>query len=402
MPSTRSSHSSPRDGNSGNLAIMAIGVVFAVSCLLCHPAHAQTETVLYSFKGATTDAGYPTGVLLDGAGNIYGTSWYGRGTNFGTVFELSKRGEALMHSFRGSPDGDIPLAGIVRDASGNVYGTTSAGGGSSCFGTVFKVSPAGKETVLHCFAGQPTDGGYPDASLVLDAAGNIYGTTDSGGTNNVGTVFKLGRAGKETVLHSFIGGVSGQTDGATPQGGLVRDSAGNLYGTTVAGGTQNEGTVFKVDAAGNETVLYTFNGTADGGYPMGNLLRDSAGNLYGTASLGGTLGFGTLFKVDPSGNETVLHTFGAPGDCGTPQWGVIRDAHGNLFGTAEGGKLGYGAVFKFDTVTGKETILHFFGNEPGDGEYPTGTLALDSQAYIYGTTQQGGAYKWGTIFKIGP
>jgi len=143
MPSIRSSRSSPRGRNSGNLAIMAIGVVFAVSCLMCHPAHAQTETVLYSFKGATADGGYPpAGVTLDAAGNIYGTTWKGGAVNLGTVFELSKHGETLMHSFRG-PDGEEPQAGLIRDAAGNLYGTTTVGGGLSCFGAVFKVSRTG-------------------------------------------------------------------------------------------------------------------------------------------------------------------------------------------------------------------------------------------------------------------
>ena len=154
--------------------------------------------------------------------------------------------------------------------------------------------------MLHCFTGQPTDGGHPLASVILDAKGNLYGTTDSGGTNNVGTVFKLVGASKETVLHSFkSGGAVGGTDGATPNGGVVRDSAGNLYGATLGGGPQNAGIVFKVDAGGNETVLYSFtggNGGTDGKYPMGNLVRDAAGNLYGITNIGGTANRGTIFK----------------------------------------------------------------------------------------------------------
>jgi uncharacterized repeat protein (TIGR03803 family) len=402
MPSIRSSRSSPRDRNSGNLAIMAIGVVFAVSCLMCHPTQAQTETILYSFKGATADGGYPpAGVTLDAAGNIYGTTWKGGAVNLGTVFELSKHGETLMHSFRG-PDGEEPQTGLIRDAAGNLYGTTTVGGGLSCFGAVFKVSRTGKETVLHCFAGQPTDGALPLAGLARDQKGNLYGTTSLGGANSVGIVFMLDPAGNETVLHSFAGGSIGGTDGADPIGGLISDPAGNLYGATFGGGPKNAGIVYKIDASGNETVIYSFTGTPDGQYPMGNLARDPAGNLYGVTNVGGINNLGSLFKVDSTGKETVLHSFGLAGDCEAPQAGVIRDAQGNLLGTANGGRPDYGAVFKFDTATGQETIVHFFRGGPGDGQYPVGLLTLDSQGYIYGATQEGGANNWGTIFKIGP
>jgi uncharacterized repeat protein (TIGR03803 family) len=383
-------------------AALALAVSLAAATL-AHPAQAQKESVIYSFKGGANDGGYPSaGVIRDAAGNIYGTTWLGGAVDFGTVFEISKHGETLLHSFRGGADGAVPLAGLIRDAAGNLYGTTTVGGGPSCVGTVFKLSTTGKETVLHCFAGQPTDGGYPLASLILSKKGNLYGTTDSGGTNNVGTVFNMAAAGSETVLHSFTGGVVGGTDGASPGGGVIRDSAGNLYGATLAGGPQNAGVVFKVDAAGMETVLYAFSGGAAGANPMGNLVRDAAGNLYGITNIGGTANRGTIFKIDPTGKETVLHNFGFPGDGGYPQSGLVRDAAGNLYGSADGGTFNYGVVFKFNTASGTETILYNFGGTTGDGQYPIGSLAVDAAGNVYGTTQQGGKLGWGTVFKITP
>jgi uncharacterized repeat protein (TIGR03803 family) len=385
-------------------AALALAVSLAAATL-AQPAQAQTESVIYSFKGGANDGGYPSaGVIRDAAGNLYGTTWLGGAVDLGTVFEISKHGETLLHSFRGGADGKIPLTGLIRDTAGNLYGTTS-GGGTSGWGTVFKLSVTAKETMLHSFTGPTTDGGYPLAGLILDTKGNLYGTTYSGGTNNVGTVFKAVAAGNETVLHSFTGGVVGGTDGATPNGGVVRDSAGNLYGATLAGGPQNAGIVFKVDATGNETILYSFtggNGGADGKYPMGNLVRDAAGNLYGITNIGGTANRGTIFKVDPTGKETVLHNFGFPGDGGYPQSGLVADAAGNLYGSADGGTFNYGVVFKFNTASGTETILYNFGGATGDGQYPIGSLAVDTAGNVYGTTQQGGKLGWGTVFKITP
>lgn len=396
--SSRLNHSSPKRRN---FAAIAIAVVLSATILIRYSAQAQTETVLYSFKGAPTDGGYPSaGVILDAAGDIYGTSWQGGPVNLGAVFVISKHGEKVLRSFSGV-DGEIPLAGLVRDAAGNLYGTTT-GGGTAGWGTIFKISAIGKWSLLHSFAGPPTDGGYPLAGLILDTRGNLYGTTELGGARKVGTVFKLDPTGNETVLHSFTGGALGEADGADPKGGLLLDSAGNLYGTTMGGGPQNAGVVFKIDASDNETVLHAFTGEPDGQYPMGNLARDSAGNLYGITNVGGSANFGTIFKVDTTGKETVLHSFGSPGDCSSPEWGVISDARGNLLGSAQGGTLGDGAVFSFDPATGKERILHFFSGGVGDGQYPMGTLAIDSHGNIYGPTQQGGTNNWGTVFKIGP
>jgi len=270
---------------------------------------------------------------------------------------------SVLYSFAGYPDGANPEAGLVMDTAGNLYGTTNSGG-SFLFGpfpflgpfpydggTVFKVDPSGSETVLHSFAPNGGDGAIPYAGLVMDTAGNLYGTTESGGSSGNGTVFKVDPSGSETVLYSFT---NSGGDGAYPFAGLLMDTAGNLYGTTTQGGSSNNGTVFKVDSSGSETVLYSFtNSGGDGQSPEAGLIMDAAGNLYGTAHGGGSFGNGIVFKVDPSGSETVLHGFtGSGGDGADPEAGLIMDKAGNLYGTtAFGGSSDNGTVFKLTVPT---------------------------------------------------
>jgi uncharacterized repeat protein (TIGR03803 family) len=305
------------------------------------------ETVLHSFTN-NPDGAYPqAGLVRDAAGNLYGTTQRGGAVGFGTVFKLTLNTgeETVLHSFTGGPDGGFPGAGLVRDAASNLYGTTFGAAGS---GTAFKVDAAGNETVLHTFPGRP-DGKTPNAALVRDAAGNLYGTTILGGIHNFGTVFKLNTTGKYKVLYSFTGG----TDGKYPFAALVLDAAGNLYGTTYYGGSHLAcsgygcGTVFKVDRTGQETVLYRFKGATDGKNSRAGLVRDAAGNLYGTNVGGGFPGEGTVFKLDTLGNETVLHIFGRDSEGAAPYADLILDAAGNLYGTtAGGGAFGYGTVYK--------------------------------------------------------
>jgi uncharacterized repeat protein (TIGR03803 family) len=255
--------------------------------------------------------------------------------------------------------------------------------------------------VLHSFSLTPD--GWGPMGLIRDKTGNFYGITQNGGatTSDSGTVYKLSGAGKVTVLHSFTGGF-GAPDGASPSGTLVRDSAGNLYGTTAAGGTSNAGTVFEVDSSGNESVLYTFKGVpTDGWIPNGSLIRDSSGNLFGTTIAGGSSGGGPgiIFKLDASDVETILHIFDALGDGNAPSSGLTRDSAGNMYGvTLAGGEYDWGTVYKLDT-TGVETVLYSFTGGH-DGKYPIGTLILDGAGNLYGTTQQGGRYGWGVVFKL--
>jgi uncharacterized repeat protein (TIGR03803 family) len=360
-----------------------------VGAITVQPVQAQTYKVLYTFQGAASGdgSGPQAGLVRDSSGNLYGTTTLGGGLNRGTVFKVEISGHtSVLHYFRGR-DGAEPLAGLIRDPAGNLYGTTWSGGASG-FGTVFKVRKTGKGVVLYAFKGGATDGRGPLAGLVRDASGNLYGTTFGGGTSNLGVVFRLDPIRTETVRYSFLGG----TDGWGPEAGLVRDSAGNLYGTTGGGGASGGyGTVFKLDPSGIETVLYAFAGGMDGINPQAGVVRDAWGNLYGTTSAGGdlTCNCGTVFKLDTAGTETVLYRFTGT-DGSVPVAGVVRDAKGNLYGTtSRGGAFGYGTVFKLDKADAL-TVLHSF-TRGADGATPNAGLVFDTAGNLYGTASQGGA-----------
>ncbi|MGA7080201.1 MAG: choice-of-anchor tandem repeat GloVer-containing protein [Terriglobales bacterium] len=314
------------------------------------------ETVLYSFTGKK-DGVYPfAGLVQDASGNFYGTTVSGGAKNKGTLFKVTPAGtETVVHSF-GEGDGKQPYAGLIMDAQGNLYGTYSIGPYTTK-GGVFKITPDGTETVLWSFR-YAGDGKSPYAGLVMDAQGNLYGTTSEGGSagyagpgrdrcdHGCGTVFELSPTGSETILYAFEG--ERKNDGAGPfYAGLVMDAQGNLYGTTDLGGAFGYGTVFKVTPAGTETLLYTFTGGTDGGSPFAGLLLDARGNLYGTTYRGGLYNEGTVFEVSASGTEGVLYSFTGGADGASPQAGLVMDAQGNLYGTASaGGSSGAGAVFE--------------------------------------------------------
>ena len=248
--------------------------------------------------------------------------------------------------------------------------------------------------VFHNFAGPTTDGGYPYAPLIRDAAGNLYGTTYYGGTSgSYGTVFKVDTSGTETVLYNFTGG----SDGGYPFGGLVQDSSRNLYGTTEIRGSVGYGTVFKLDTSNIEPVLYNFS-YSDGGYPIGGLVRDSAGNFYGTTEAGGSAGVGTVFKLDTTNTLTTLYNFTGGADGGYPLYEtLIMDVSGNLYGTTEQGGLGYGTVFKVDT-SNIETVLHSFAGGTTDGCYAFGGAAMDASGNPYGMTEACGSGSNGIVW----
>jgi len=385
---------------------LAGAILFSSALFSLGLSQAQTFTVLYTFAN-TTDGEQPDASLFrDAAGNLYGTTQYGGAKGgFGAVFQFDAKGkESVLHSFAGTPDAEDPYSGLTRDKAGNFYGTTLYGGTQGGFGTIFKLRPSGKETILHSFAGTP-DGEDPRSVLVRDAAGNLYGTTQYGGTmGGFGTIFKLDAKGKLTLLHSF----AGTPDGEDPYSGLLRDQAGNLYGTTEYGGTGGGfGTVFKLNAKGKLTLLHSFAGTPDGENPLAGLLRDAAGNLYGTTQYGGTNGgYGTVFRLNAKGKLTLLHSFAGMPDGQNPYSRLIQDAAGNFYGTTfYGGTSGYGTVFKLDTSR-KLTILHSFNDAP-DGAHPIAGLILDSAGNLYGTASDGGDLSCGfsgcgTIFKITP
>jgi uncharacterized repeat protein (TIGR03803 family) len=279
----------------------------------------------------------------------------------GLVFKIDAAGhEAVLHAFTGLDDGGLPYSGVIRDAAGNLYGTT-ARGGKKGLGVVFKFDASGNETVLHNFAGGP-DGSLPDSSVTLDA-GYLYGTTECGGTGGqsrfcdsgagAGTVFKLDSSGHETILYNFTGGA----DGSYPQAGVVLDPAGNIYGTSYAGTT--DGVAFRLSPAGQFTILHSFNGGTDGGFPSGNLFLDAAGDLYGETS-GGGKGSGTIFTIDAAGQFSVIYRFTGQPDGSWPAWGLIPGALGGLHGvTYKGGAANLGTVFRLDG-SGKVTILYSF------------------------------------------
>ena len=340
----------------------------------------------------------------------------------GVVFKVDRTGhETVLYRFTGDPaDGRNPCAGVIRDDSGNLYGTTCYGGANLYYGTVFKLDLSGHETVLHSFTGG-ADGGVPKASLARDAAGNLFGTTYYGGSGacndgigvGCGVVFKLDPSGKQTVLHNFTGG----KEGAYPQGGgLLLDATGNLYGTTSSGGDFGDGVVFELDSSGKETVLHQFafpNNRRDGASPYGAFIRDAVGNLYGTTSYGGTTKYfgGTLFKVDHTGKERVLHSFGENGDGFSPD-GLVKDTAGNFYGITLGNvefncspQPGCGTVFKLDAA-GKLTVLYTFTGVP-DGAYPQVGLTRDNAGVLYGVTGFSGnqgclGQGCGTVFKVMP
>jgi uncharacterized repeat protein (TIGR03803 family) len=374
-----------------------LGLVWVLGALAIVPAQAQTEVVLLNFAKLAGETPY-AGVIRDSAGNLYGTASEGgpfRG-GYGLVYKLDTAGrETVLHSFTGGADGRYPEAGLIRDSAGNLYGTTDQGGTAGA-GVIYKLDTAGNETVLYTFTGG-ADGTNPLLGLIRDSAGNLYGTTFTGGTAGAGVVYKVDSAGNETVLHTFTGGA----DGGSPDAGVIRDSKGNLYGTAGQGGTAGYGAVYKLSKAGKETVLYSFTGGADGANPVAGVIRDSAGNLYGTTLSGGAANFGAVYKVDSVGNETVLYSFTGGADGANPYAGVISDAAGNLYGTTFfGGPSNAGVVYKLDT-SGTETVLYGFTGA-NDGSRPIAGVIRDSEGSLYGTTEYGGKHGRGVIFEIKP
>jgi uncharacterized repeat protein (TIGR03803 family) len=354
-------------------------------------------TVLYQFPDPhpTDGGGIIGGVVRDSAGNLYGTAIGGGTANGGIVYKLDATGhETILYNFTLGADGAYPWAGVIRDAAGNLYGTTANWGGAASAGVVYKLDTTGNETVLYTFTGG-ADGSEPFAGLALDAAGNVYGTTEYGGTANAGVVFMVDPSGQETVLYSFSGG----TDGGRPGAAVILDAAGNIYGTTISGGTANSGVVYKVDSTGNETVLYSFTGGPDGGNPIAGVTLDAAGSLYGTASAGGAGGAGVVYKLDATGGQTVLYSFTGGADGGSPFGGVTLNSAGNIYGTAVvGGTANLGVAFSLD-ASGNEKVLHsFLGGL--DGAYPNAGIVQDSAGNLYGTTYIGGYRAGGVAFEI--
>ena len=387
--------------------------ILAVSLGLCAAAGnlvAQvTETMLHSFTGSP-DGYQPRSMLLQGSdGNFYGTTLYGGTNGIGIVYRISPGGsETNLHTFGAyDDDGSEPAAGLVLGSDGNFYGTTSYGGTNlyDNQGTVFLISPNGSEATVCSFGSGPYDRINPNAGLVLGSDGNFYGTTYQGGTNNKGTVFRVSLNSSRTNLYSFG---SYPHDGATPSyAALVQGNDGNFYGTTLYGGTNNAGTIFRISPSGSYTNLYSFGGyPTDGGTPEAGLVQGSDGNFYGTTASGGVAANndGTIFRISPSGSYTILYSFvGYLNYDGVTPWaGLVQGSDGNFYGTTlYGGTNDQGTVFQI-SPSGSYTNLYSFVGYPTDGGYPaTGNgLVQGSDGSFYGTTSEGGTNSFGAVFKL--
>jgi len=355
----------------------------------------KNTTVLHFFQGGS-DGTEPLARLLQGAdGNFYGVTYAGGTSGDGTIFEVTSAGvETVLYTFSGG-DGQYPQGGLIEDSASDFFGTTTDGG-SSGFGTAFELAANGTETVLHSFI-KYGDGAYPICALVEDGSGNLYGTTWGGGLTH-GIVFEIAPGGSSTVLHSFA---DNSSDGGYPTAGLVEAGDGNYYGTTNSGGSANRGTVFKITPSGTETLLYTFTGGSDGGNPGNPLIQGSDGNFYGTTSTGGANGDGTVFEITSTGTETVVYSFaGGTADGSDPAAGLLQASDGNFYGTTnQGGSSGDGTVFMI-TPAGVETIVYSFAGGATDGAAPSASLIQGTDGKLYGTTSSGGPNNYGTVFTV--
>jgi len=431
-------------------AVMSV-MALALTVCLTQSIEAQSYRVLYTFTGGADGSAPEAGLTWDSAGNLYGTARSGGQTGpncgndygCGTVFKLTPAGSgwtfSTIYPFAGGLDGDTPVGRVIFGPDGNLYGTTEYGGfaapGNVCSwgnlkgcGTVFRLSPQADRTshdndswnkvVLYRFAFEMSalkaqDGANPDGDLIFDPEGNIYGTTTAGGNCGgigCGTVYELTPSlggWRETVLHAF--GTGGY--GIIPNGGVVRDNTGNLYGAAGAGGQYSDGTVFQLTPNGNGwniNVLYAFRGQYDGESPQAGLTMDASGNLYGTTEWGqgGSAG-GTVFELSQSDGRWTYHLLYTFTDRGGPTASLALDAAGNLYGTTRvGGIYGAGNVFKLTRSSGwtYTSLYDFTGGS--DGAVPFSNLIFDLYGNIFGTAASGGSGCYGSgcgvVFEITP
>lgn len=359
---------------------------------------AHVETVLYSFAGGDDGANPSARLFHADDGSFYVTTVNGGDAASGTVFKVLPSGEQQkLYSFS---FGSNPVEGLIQGTDGDLYGTTRNGGAYGR-GTAFRITHAGVKTVLHSF-GRGDDGAHPIASLIQGGDGSFYGTTYHGGASGKGTVFSITAAGQHAVLHSFAGG----EDGANPAAGLIQGSDGDFYGTTYYGGVADKGVVFRMSPAGVVTVLHAFAGGVEGAYPSVELVQGSDGNFYGVTAAGGDGHVGTVFEVTPSGVATVIHSFhgGEDGrdraDGVNPSSRLIQASDGNFYGTTIlGGAHGVGTVFRFNPA-GVYSVIHSFGASDTGALYPGSALLQGSDGDLYGATHYGGANGLGTIYRI--
>ena len=395
-----------------------LAILAALATAPAHAAPTLTTIANFTGTGGAAPGNNPQAALIaDASGNLFGTTYIGGTSNLGTVFEIPKTGGGygsllVLATFTGTANGANPLSGLTADASGNLFGTTSSGGASGA-GTVFEIAKTGGTfgalSVIATFTGS-ANGAAPHGGLTTDASGNLFGTTANGGANGLGTVFEIAKTGSTfgtlTTLAYFD-----STHGSHPYGALAVDAAGNLLGTTNSGGGSGLGTVFEIARTGATyaapTTVATFTGTSNGSGPNSGLAADASGNLFGTTFSGGTAGLGTVFEIAKTGGAygtlTTLASFtGFNGATlgAQPRDGVIVDAAGNLFGTTFiGGNSNSGEVFEIPRSGGGYAALKTIVNISGNGQ-PIGGLTADASGNLFGTTHLGGTAGDGTVFEI--
>ena len=394
-------------------------ILFFLVASVAQSARAQTYNVIYNFPGGEGGATPYAGPTLDAFGNLYGTTNLGGTEANGSVYRLSLVNSSWvytsLYSFKGTPDGAAPAFGsLAIGADSRLYGTTESGG---VFGTAFSVEPQTnvcgsitcpwKDTIVHRF-GSGNDGAQPIGGLTFDTDGTMYGTANLGGVNGNGAVFKVTKAGQtwtESLIYSFTGG----TDAVNPVAGVTLDPTGILYGTTSFGGANGVGAVYQLvhsDEGWRESVIYSFQGASDGQAPVGGLVEDQAGNLYGTTFGGGDNGGGTVYELTNSRQNgwtlTTLYSF--TGSFGGPYNVLTWDASGSLYGITNGdGAFGLGSVFKLTPGNSGWTLtdLHDFSGG-NDGASPYGAVALDAHGNVFGTAAVGGTDNQGVAWEITP
>ena len=395
----------PRLNLGARTAALALAIVFALTLVTTDAAHAQTFKVIYTFTGGPDGAGPFAGVTMDRGGNLYGTTHSGNsGSNWGNVYQIRRKGSGWTFNPLGVFDGTLS-ARVLFGPDGLLYGTSPNNIAGYIYGYVFSMRPGVNAcvtvlcpwdaTVLYGFSGG-ADGANPRyGDLNFDQAGNIYGTTPAGGSGNNGVVYEMMRSGSswtEQPLYTFSG-----PDGSQPFAGIIFDNAGNMYGTTAQGGAHGYGTVYELSPTGNgwtETVLYSFQNGSDGSYLIGGLIFDQAGNLYGATDNGGSGGGGTVFELTPSGGSwtyNLLYSFTGGTQCG-PRASLAMDGSGNLYGTTYcDGANNKGSIFKLTPSSPywTYTSMHdFIGGT--DGSAPISNVTFDTAGNLYGTASLGG------------
>jgi uncharacterized repeat protein (TIGR03803 family) len=386
-------------------------------------ASAGTQ-IIYSFGGGADGEYIDSDLVMDSAGNLYGTSVQGGDFGGGTVFALSPSGSSWVHkvlySFTGGADGGEPYKGVTLDAQGNLYGTAVTGGtGLVCeggCGVVYKLTKSGetwRQNVIYAFNGGD-DGSGPGSGVTFDKNGNLYGMTPTGGVFGLGVIYRLKPdhhgGWSFSVLHAFTGGTDGSSASA---GRMILDRLGNLYGVTTTGGANGQGVVFKLTLAPAQAhslqTLYAFRGQPDAGFPYGGLMLDSRGNLYGTTYYAGENGLGAVYEVSfihGVWSEEVLYSFQGGSDGSSSISNLVSDAAGNLYGTTSEGGAGCscGVIFKLAPGTGgtwTESVVYRFQGPP-DGAFVYNGMVADGTGKFYGATVHGGLSNDGTIYQFNP